>query len=98
MEYEIIINKRFSNKLLGVLDYLEKEWNRKVAKAFLSKVYSRIFALRTHPYIGSLTSMENVRSTLITKHNRMYYKVVNNKIVILNLYDTRKKKRGKMNT
>ncbi|MCD6011252.1 MAG: type toxin-antitoxin system RelE/ParE family toxin [Flavipsychrobacter sp.] len=91
MAYEIIINKRFTNKLLSVLDYLEKEWSKKVALAFLSKVYTRIYILQSHPYIGSLTSITNVRSTLITKHNRMFYRIVGNKIVILNLYDTRKK-------
>ncbi len=95
MAYEIVINKRFTNKLLHVLDYLEKEWGRKVASVFLSKVYSRIYALQSHPYIGSLTSINQVRSTIITKHNRMYYKIVKNKIVILNLYGTRRKTRVK---
>lgn len=97
MAYEIVINKRFSNKLLLVLDYLEKEWGRTVAIAFLNKVYSRIYALQSHPYIGAPTSLSNVRSTLITKHNRMYYRIVKNKIVILNLYDTRKRNPGKLN-
>ena len=95
MAYEIIIKKRFTNKLLGVLDYLEKEWGKKVALAFLDKVRTRVYALQSHPYIGALTSMKNVRSTLVTKHNRLYYRVVKNKIFILNLYDTRRKNRGK---
>ena len=98
MAYEIVINKRFTNKLLSVLGYLENEWGRKVAYAFLNKVYTRIYALQTHPFIGSLTSINQVRSTLITKHNRMYYKVVKNKIVILNLYDTRRRNKGKMSS
>ena len=96
MAYEIIINKRFTNKLLNVLDYLEKEWGSKVAHAFLDTIYTRIYVLQAHPYIGSLTSMHNVRSTLITKHNRLYYRVANNKIIILNLYDTRKRNKGKI--
>ena len=95
MAYEIVINKRFTNKLIHVLDYLEKEWGRKVAYAFLDKVYVRIHILQSHPFIGSPTSIKYVRSTVITKHNRMYYKVVNKKIVILNLYDTRKRSQGK---
>ena len=95
MAYEVVINKRSANKLLNMLDYLEKEWGPKVAHAFLDAVYSRIYALQSHPYIGSLTSMKNVRSTLITMHNRIYYRIVKNKIVILNLYDTRRKNQGK---
>jgi plasmid stabilization system protein ParE len=95
MAYEIVIKKRFTNKLLGVIDYLEKEWGKKVAQAFLDKVRIRINALQSHPYIGALTSMKDVRSTFITKHNRLYYRVVKDKIYIVNLYDTRKKSRGK---
>ena len=95
MAYEIVINKRFTNKLLNVLSYLEEEWGGKVAHTFLDTVYARIYALQSHPNIGSLTSIKNVRSTFITKHNRLYYKVVDNKIVILNLYDTRRRNHGK---
>jgi plasmid stabilization system protein ParE len=95
MAYEIVINKRFTNKLVSVLSYLEEEWGSKVAHTFLDTVYARIYALPSHPNIGSLTSIRNVRSTFITKHNRLYYKVVDNKIVILNLYDTRRRNQGK---
>jgi len=91
MAYEIVIKKRFANKLSGVLNYLEKEWGTKVANEFLGK----IFALQSHPYIGALTSMKNVRSTFITKHNRLYYRIVKDQIFILNLYDTKRKKRSK---
>jgi len=96
MAYEIVIKKRFTNKLLGVLDYLKKEWGTEVAHVFLVKVRTRIYALQSHPYIGALTSARNVRSTLITRHNRLYYRIDKNKIFILNLYDTRRKNRGKL--
>ena len=95
MAYEIIIKKRFTNKLLSVLEYLEKEWGKNVSVAFATKIRSRINALQIHPYMGTLTGSENVRSTLITKHNRLYYRIVKDKIFILNLYDTRSKKQGK---
>ncbi len=95
MAYEVVVNKRFTNKLLDVLDFLEREWGSKVAHSFLDTVYARIYALQSHPYIGSLTSIPDVRSTFITKHNRLYYRVEKNKIVILNMYDTRKRDLGK---
>ncbi len=95
MAHEIIINKRFTTKLLQVLDYLEAEWGKEVALAFLAKVYSRIYALQSHPYIGSETDIKGTRSTVITKQNRMYYRIVKNKVVILSLYDTRRRNRKK---
>ncbi len=37
MAYEIILKKRFTNKLVKVLAYLEKEWSQQVAANFLKK-------------------------------------------------------------
>lgn len=92
MAYEIVFKKRFSSKLLNVLEYLEREWNAKVASAFLDIIDRRIDSLKSHPHIGALTSIRDVRSIHVTKHNRIYYKVVDKKVILLNLYDTRKKK------
>jgi plasmid stabilization system protein ParE len=89
MAYEIIINKRFSNKMLQTLDYLEEEWSHKTAIEFQDKVFFRLYMLQLNPFIGAPVGIANVRSILITKHNRIYYKVKGDKVIILNLYDTR---------
>ena len=91
MAYEIVVNKRFTNRLINVLKYLETEWGPGIADEFLKTVYSRISSLQSFPFIGSLTSISNVRSVIVTKHNRMYYRIEGRKIVILNMYDTRRK-------
>ena len=91
MAYEIVLSKRFQNKLVSLLEYLEKEWGKKVADDFLTKVDLRISSLQRHPFIGTLTTITHVRSIHISRHNRMYYKVVDNTVTILNLYDTRTK-------
>jgi len=74
---------------------LKKEWSKEIAQTFQDKTTTRIIALQSHPYIGAPTGVKNVRSTLITKHNRMFYRIEGSKIAILNLYDTRKKQSGK---
>jgi hypothetical protein len=42
MAYQIILKKRFANKLVKLLAYLEKEWSHKVAANFLQKIDLRI--------------------------------------------------------
>ena len=42
MAYEIVLKKRFTNKLIKVLIYLEKEWSPEVASAFLQKIDHRL--------------------------------------------------------
>ena len=50
MAYEIVLKKRFTNKLVKLLAYLEKEWSHKVAANFLQKVDLRIQQLSKQPF------------------------------------------------
>ncbi len=93
MAYEIVINKRFTNRMLKLLDCLKAEWGQKVANEFQDKAFVRIYMLSLNPFIGAPTSIVNVRSTLITKHNRMYYRVIGKQVIILNIYDTKRNKK-----
>lgn len=38
MAYEVVVKKRFTNKVQKVLEYLEKQWSQKVAADFLLKI------------------------------------------------------------
>ncbi len=90
MAYEIVVKKRFTNKVQKVLAYLEKEWSYKAAGEFLLKIDRRIDLLAKQPYIGAPSSkVKDIRGLLITRHNRIYYKISGNKVTILNMYDTR---------
>ena len=90
MAYQIIVKKRFTNKVQKVLTYLEKEWSQKVAVEFLTKIDRRIELLTRQPYVGALsTKVKNIRGLLITRHSRLYYKIKDDKVTILNMYDTR---------
>lgn len=97
MAYEIIIKKRFVNKLLKTLHYLENEWSHKVASDFLLKIDGRIEQLSKQPFIGAPSEkIKNVRGIFVTRHNRLYYKIVAEKVIILNLYDTRTNSKKKI--
>lgn len=90
MAYEIVLKKRFANKLIKLLAYLEKEWSHKVAASFLRKIDLRILQLSGQPLTGiSSSKIEAVRSVFITRHNRVYYKVKGKKVIVLNMYDNR---------
>lgn len=91
MAYTLLVKKRFTRKIISLLQYLEKEWSKKIALEFEEKLYKRMEQLISHPYMGTpSSSIKGVRSLLITKHNRLYYRIKGNKIEIMNLYDTRR--------
>ncbi len=90
MAYQIIVKKRFTNRVQKVLAYLEKEWSHKVAVEFLSIIDRRFKLLAKQPHVGVLSSkVKDIRGLLITRHNRLYYKIKADKVIILNMYDTR---------
>jgi plasmid stabilization system protein ParE len=90
MAYKIIVKKRFTNKVQKVLAYLEKEWSYKVASDFLVKIDRRIDLLTKQPYAGAPSvKIKDVRGLLVTRHNKLYYKITGNTVIILNMYDTR---------
>ena len=90
MAYQIIVKKRFTNRVQKVLAYLEEVWSHKIAVEFLLKIDRRIALLARQPHIGALSSkVKDIRGLLITRHNRLYYKIKADKVIILNMYDTR---------
>jgi plasmid stabilization system protein ParE len=89
MAKQIIYKKRFLNKLDKLLIYLEKEWNITVANEFLDKLEEKMYVIKLHPDIGNITLYKNIRSILVTKHNRVYYRVEEAQIAVVNMIDTR---------
>ena len=90
MAYKIIVKKRFTNKVQKVLAYLEKEWSKKLAGEFLLKIDRRIDLLSKQPFAGAASAkVKDIRGLLITRHNKMYFKVKGKMVIILNMYDTR---------
>ena len=56
MAYQIIVKKRFTNKVQKVLAHLHKEWSHKVAADFLIKIDQRFALLSKQPTIGGPSS------------------------------------------
>ena len=73
-----------------VIDYLLLEWPLSVAEKFIEIIEKRIEVLSLFPNIGVASGMDtSVRSIVLTKHNKLYYRLLPDKIEILNIFDTR---------
>ena len=90
MVYKIIFKKRFRNKLQNLLDYIENEFGLLVAQRFAKQLDKKFITLQQQPFIGQPSLyIQNIRSIHAGKHNRVYYRIEGNKIIIVNMYDTR---------
>jgi|SRR5688572_27465425 len=73
-----------------VIDYLLLEWSLPVAEKFVETIEKRIEVLSRFPNIGIASVKDpSVRSIILTKHNKLYYRTNQGKIEILNIFDTR---------
>ncbi len=68
----------------SIVEYLLKYWDIEIASRFIDIVNHKVKQLSLHPEIGIRSTREkNVRSILITRHSRLYYRIVENQIIEL---------------
>ena len=73
-----------------VVNYLLQEWSLKIVEAFVQTVDKRTEKLTSLPYLGRASANEpSIRSIILTKHNKLYYRISKDAIEILNVFDTR---------
>jgi len=87
---------RWSNNAIkdyhSTIEYLLIAWNEETAVRFIEITEYKIRQISSHPHIGIRSfHADNVRSVLITRHNRLYYRIISEEIIeIANIFDTGK--------
>ncbi len=96
MAKKIIWTKRANHKFNKIIDYLELEWGPIVVRNFVIKTYDIIDLISHQPELGTLENKEKmIRGLLLTKHNRLFYRVTDKEIILLNFFETRSGTRQK---
>lgn len=88
-EMDLVFKKRFQKKVSRLSLYLEKSFGQGSVKGFWLAFDHQISIIRKFPESGAPTKISEVRPFIAGKHSRVYYKVVNNIILIINMYDMR---------
>ena len=74
----------------AIFSYIESEWSQAIANKFIDELLQRIDALLRQPYMGMGSRKHpDIRSIKVSKHNRLYYKVESQRLVLLNIFDLR---------
>lgn len=90
MAKKIVWSKRAIKSFNSVINYLETEWNDAVTENFVIHTYNAIELLADNHEIGTIEDPgRNIRGFLVTKHNILFYRTTDKKIILLNLHDTR---------
>ena len=90
MAYRIIWTENAREDLKNIIDYLKREWSVKAAKNFIEKLDFILDILIVSPHIGMKShKVKSVQQILITKHNKLYYQIKGQDIILLDFFDTR---------
>jgi plasmid stabilization system protein ParE len=83
-------NRRASNNFNSIINYLQNEWGDRVTRDFVIRTYKIIELLALNPEMGSVEHFEKqIRGIVITKHNTLFYRVEEEKLILLSFFDTR---------
>lgn len=89
-ERSIIWSPLADEDLARLLDYLDRNWGPAVSVEFLDQLEQCIAFIRISPELFPVFySDQKIRMCVVTKHNSLFYKVYENHIAVLRLYDTR---------
>jgi plasmid stabilization system protein ParE len=94
MAYEIIVTDHFEETVAQTANWLQYRWSADSALKFQSKLLSIVVKISNRPGIGRVSLKDKtVRSVLVTKHNRLYYSISGNSIILLELFETKQNPR-----
>lgn len=90
MVFEIVWTEHARTDFQNILIYLESEWSQQIAEKFVTIFYQKVDLVAAFPFVGVASSKDkSIRKILITKQNALYYQLIGNRIVLLNIFDTR---------
>ena len=90
MAKRIVYNNSFLKESVRTATWIENKWSNKAAEDFVTLLYKKIQRLAYTPLAGSPAKKgKNVRKIVVTKYNKVYYRVNGNTITILTLFETR---------
>jgi plasmid stabilization system protein ParE len=90
MPKQIIWSNLAENDFANILDYLDKNWERKVASNFIDLTENVFNQISLNPKQFPICyKRRKVRKCVLTKHNTLFYRDTRSNIQILRIYDTR---------
>jgi plasmid stabilization system protein ParE len=90
MALKIFWTKRATKNFDLLIDYVSSEFGSREAKKLVRNVYEFFELLIEFPEIGSIQNTENeIRGFTLLKQLNIFYRITNDKIIILGLFDNR---------
>jgi plasmid stabilization system protein ParE len=94
---KILLTRRAKKAYTAIIDFITKEWSETVAAAFEQKTIDFFDLLEDFPEIGTVeVNDKQIRGFQLTKQTKVFYRVKNDKIIILSFFDVRQNPKKKL--
>jgi plasmid stabilization system protein ParE len=88
MAYRLDFTEKFEISTSKTAKWLKKEWSFYSAQKFQDKLAVALEKVIANPFIGQRSrKFEDVRSIMVTHHNRLYYRITDTTITFLELIE-----------
>jgi len=90
MALTIFWSKKADKNFDNIIRFIDEEWGESATRVFVRKVYDFLEILQEFPEIGTIENRKsNIRGFVIVKQLTLFYKINQNKIILLNFFDNR---------
>ena len=90
MAYKLIWPEEAVSNLESILNYLGSNWSETEVKNFKSLLIKNLELISIFPTIFPISEFApNLRRAVLSKHNSIFYKILNEAIYITYLFDNR---------
>lgn len=90
MPKQIIWSPLSENDFVSILEYLQENWEPKVAEGFIEITFSSVSQISINPkQFPLIYKNKKIRKCILTKHNTLYYRERKDSVDILRIYDNR---------
>jgi len=90
MHKHVIWSPLSENDFQQILNYLNENWDYKVANHFIDLTEQIVNQISINPrQYPIIYRKKSIRKCVLTKHNSLFYRVRKDRIEILRIYDTR---------
>ncbi len=88
--YKLIWSSEALNNLKAIVNYLEIRWTKREIIKFSQLLENKITIIIDNPFLfpESIKS-KGIRKAVLTKQTTIYYRIIDNEIHLITLYDNR---------
>jgi len=92
---QVYITPRAEQNFDSIVDYIKQKWGEKISKEFIQKVGGIFKLLKDYPLMGQVEN-NDIRGFQLSSQTRVLYRIRDNKIIILSLFDVRQDPKKKL--